>query len=233
MNPLRCIIADDEPLALRLIESYVRKTDGLSLIGGYASAAEALGAIRNLRPDIAFLDIQMPQLSGIELARTAKDAGVRVVFITAYRDYAVEGFRVNALDYLLKPVSYDEFLEAANRARLAISPAPAESEQTHITVRSDHRLVRIGLDDIAYVEGLKDYVKIYAESRERPVLTQMSMKAVEQALPAKQFLRIHRSFIVNLGRITSIDRSQATLDQEKTIPIGETYRPAVFQKMGI
>lgn len=230
MTPLRCIVADDEPLAMKLIESYVSRTDGLELAGGYTSAAAALDAITACAPDLAFLDIQMPKLSGLDIARAVKDTGVRVVFVTAYRDYAVEGFRVNALDYLMKPVSYDEFLEAVSRAREAMTPE-APDTPAHIVVRSDYRQVRVDLDDILYVEGLKDYVKIFTASRERPLLTQMSLKAAEQALPAARFMRVHRSFIVALERVTSFDRSQAVLDHGARIPLGDTYRPAFLQKM--
>ncbi len=210
MKALRCIVADDEPLAMKLIESYVRKTDGLELAGGYTSATEALEAIRRADADIAFLDIQMPSLSGL-----------------------VEGFRVNALDYLLKPVSYAEFLEAVDRARESAVQPGRDDTPGHIMVRSDYRMVCVEFDDIIYVEGLKDYVKFYTASRERPLLTQMSLKAVEQALPEASFMRVHRSFIVALGRVESFGRSSIILrDSGTQVPIGDTYRTQFMQRMG-
>lgn len=175
----------------------------------------------------------MPSLSGLELARAAREAGVRVVFVTAYRDYAVEGFRVNALDYLLKPVSYAEFLEAVDRARESAVQPGRDDTPGHIMVRSDYRMVCVEFDDIIYVEGLKDYVKFYTASRERPLLTQMSLKAVEQALPEASFMRVHRSFIVALGRVESFGRSSIILrDSGTQVPIGDTYRTQFMQRMG-
>jgi len=232
MKSLRCIVADDEPLALKLIESYIAKTEGLELAGGFSSATDALAAVCRADADIAFLDIQMPRMSGLEIARAARESGTKVVFVTAYRDYAVEGFRVNALDYLLKPVSYDEFLEAVERARDIVPNDEQACEPACMMVRSDYRQVRVNFDDITYIEGLKDYVKIHTDSRERPLLTQMSLKAVEQALPPAKFMRVHRSFILAVDRIASFDRSAVTLAQGTSIPVGDTYRSQFLQRMG-
>ena len=232
MKPLRCILADDEPLALRLLEAYVGRSPQLVLAGAFSLATDALEAIRTGNADVAFLDIQMPQMNGIELARAAADSGVRVVFVTAYRDFAVEGFRVNALDYLLKPVSFSEFSEAVGRAVEALAPTEPAPEPCSITVRSDYRQVRINFDELLYVEGLKDYAKFYIVGRDRPVLSQMSLKSVEQALPASRFMRVHRSFILGLDHIDSFGRAQARVASVE-IPIGETYRGAFLNRMNI
>ncbi len=234
ITPIRCIVADDEPLAVQLLESYIGRTSRLVLTGSYTHADEALAAIRSDMADLAFLDIQMPRMSGLQLAALARDHGVRVVFVTAYRDFAVEGFRVNAIDYLLKPVSFAEFTDAVDRAAKALVPKAATNTpeaDRFITVRSDYRQIRIDHDDITYIEGLKDYVKIYTQSRPRPVITQMSLKAVQQALPEAAFMRVHRSFIIAVARVQSFDRSHAGLPGAD-IPVGDTYRAEFLARMG-
>ncbi len=228
MKQLKCIIADDEPLAARLLQSYAERHDRLELAGVFTSATEALATLAKGGIDVAFLDIQMPGLSGMEIARTLEGSSTRVIFVTAFRDYAVEGFRVNALDYLLKPVSFEEFSGAVDRALAAFGVS--EQNDGHIMVRSDYRLVKIDFSDILYVEGLKDYVKIYTISRERPVLTLMSLKAVEQALPENDFIRVHRSFIVAIKHISSVGRCHAMIGQE-SIPVGDTYRARFFERI--
>lgn len=218
MKPLRCIVADDEPLAVELIRSYVQRDERLELVGAFTDACAALATLQQGGMDLAILDIQMPELSGIEIARAADEMGVRVIFITAYREYALDGFRVHAADYLLKPVSRNEFAEAIDRI-CSRQSAPVQ----YLTVRSDYRQLRLPFNEILYVEGLKDYVKIYVTGRERPVITQMSLKAVEQALPADEFVRIHRSFVVAKSRVTAYDRTSVTV-AGTALPIGDTYR---------
>lgn len=229
MRPLRCLIADDEPLAVRLLESYARRTDSLECAAVCMSAREALHIIETDDIDVAFLDIQMPDMTGLELAAAIAGRPTRVVFVTAYRDYALEGFRVNALDYLLKPVSYDEFAGAVRRAVDARRDTD-DDRPGHIMVRSDYRLVKVSLDDIIYVEGLKDYVKIYLTGRDRPLLTQMSMKAVENVLPESDFMRVHRSFIIGIRHMTAIDRGHVVVGAA-TIPVGDTYRSRVLGRL--
>jgi len=230
---IRCIVADDEPLAVQLLKTYISRLPALTLAGAYTDAGDAIRAINDGIADLAFLDIQMPRMSGLQLAAAARDKGVRVVFVTAYRDFAVDGFRVNALDYLLKPVSFEEFTDAANRAVEALAPRrPEPVAETFIMVRSDYRLVRIDYDDILYIEGLKDYVKIYTSSRPRPVITQMSLKAIGQALPEAGFMRVHRSFIIAIDRVQSFDRSHAVIG-EAGIPVGDTYRAEFLGRMGV
>lgn len=234
---VKCIVVDDEPLAAKLISTYVERTPFLSLA---AEEHDAEGAMRALdeNPDVGllFLDIRMPRLSGMQLARLLP-AGLKVVFTTAYADHAVDGFRVGAVDYLLKPVSYEEFLVAATRVRDAIeleqrAAATAqlpvrEHHPAFLTVKSEYRLVRLPLDRILYIEGLKDYVKIYLDDDPKPVLTLMSMKSLEETLPSSTFVRVHRSFIVNTEKVRLIERNSIILG-DKCIPVGESYRRNFF-----
>lgn len=225
MNNLRCIVVDDEPLACRLIASYVDRTEGLTLDGAYTSALSALEAIRNLQPDIAFLDIQMPGMSGLEIAAKVPDP-TRIVFTTAYPDFALDGFKVNALHYLLKPISYDEFLEAVNRA----SAVGNRSSRRYISVKSEYRLIRIDVDSILYIEGLKDYIKIYTEDQQRPVLTLMSLKSIETMLPAESFMRVHRSFIANTDRIRILEQGRIVCGDVR-IPVSDNCRSALLDRL--
>lgn len=226
MSKFRCIIADDEPLALRLIRSYVERIDSLELVGAYESGAEVLSALTAGQADIAILDIQMPHITGIEIARAIADVPVQVIFVTAYRDYAFEGFRVHAADCLLKPVSYEEFAAAIER----VTSRRRGQRPEFITVRSDYRSVRIAIADILYVEGLKDYVKIYTDDRERPIITQMSMKSIEGMLPEEDFVRVHRSYIVSPRHVSTYDRSRLVVGNTE-IPVGDTYRARVIEKL--
>ena len=225
---LKCAIIDDEPLALELMECYVCKTPFLELSGKYGSAVMALEDTRFKDIDLLFLDIQMPGLNGLELSRILPQE-TRVVFTTAFDQYALEGFRVNALDYLLKPINYNEFLAAANKAlewfKLKRQPSPAP-EEDFIYVKSDYKLVQIRLADILYIEGLKDYLKIYLESDPRPVLTLLSMKTMEEHLPSPRFMRVHRSFIVQMSKVKTLDKGQIVFGKTR-IPISDTYKTEV------
>ncbi|MDE5785584.1 MAG: LytTR family DNA-binding domain-containing protein [Duncaniella sp.] len=229
MNKLRCCVIDDEPLASGLIASYITKTPFLELGGEYASPDVAVAPILAGEYDLVFLDINMPRLSGVEFARIIPP-DTRVVFTTAYDSYAVEGFRLNALDYLLKPVSYAEFLEAANRAlkwketqAAKTSSKDVAVDDRFIIVKSEYKLIQIPIDDILYIEGLKDYVRIYIAGAERPVMTLISMKAIESKLPEPQFMRVHRSFIVNTSRISTIERNRIVFG-DNYIPVSDSYR---------
>lgn len=230
MTPLKCIIVDDEPLAVRLIESYVKRHPGVELVEAFTSAEAALMRLRRGDIDLALLDIQMPGMTGLKLAEALDGMSTAVIFITAYRNYAFEGFKVHATDYLLKPVSYDEFAAAVDRYISSLPQATAPAEPQVLTVRSDYRTVRIPIDDITHVEGLKDYVKIYCASRPMPVLTLMSMKSVEQSLPESDFIRIHRSYIVSIRHITAYDRTSVTV-AGTTLPVGDTYRQRVVERL--
>ena len=195
---MKCVIVDDEPLALDLLESYVRKTPFLELTGKYSSAVQAMKELNGRPVDLIFLDIQMPELNGLEFSKILPP-DTRIVFTTAFDQYALDGYKVNALDYLLKPISYVDFLRAADKAlhwfERVQSARPREEEIDSIFVKSEYKLVQIELRNILYVEGLKDYIKIYEEDSPKPVLSLMSMKAMEDLLPASQFIRVHRSYI--------------------------------------
>lgn len=235
MIQLKCCVIDDEPLARDLIGSYVDKTPFLSLTGKYASAQDAIRAIIDGDTEVVFLDINMPQLTGMEFARLIPES-CRIIFITAYDRYALESFKVNALDYLMKPVSYDEFLNAATKAlkwhemRRAATAVNAPDSPTYIIVKSDYKLLQIPVADIMFIEGVKDYAKIYMHETDtmQPVTTLMSMKALESSLPQPPFMRVHRSFIVNTDRITVIERNRIVFGQHY-IPVSESYRPAFQQ----
>jgi two-component system, LytTR family, response regulator len=227
---LHCLIVDDEPLALDLLEGYINKTPLLVLAGRCNSAFQAMEMIDNLEVELIFLDIQMPGLSGLEFSRCIQK-GPKVIFTTAFEQYAIEGFKVEALDYLLKPVSYPEFLNAANKAKRwfkHIEKSFVPETRTSIFVKTDYKLVQIELNSILYIEGLKDYVKIYQEDIEKPILTLMSMKSLEENLPDTMFMRVHRSFIVNLDKIRTIERNRIVFGRNY-IPISENYKEK-FQK---
>ena len=235
---IKCAIVDDEPLAVNLLASYVEKIPFLELWGKYNNATDALHGIGEQPVDLLFLDIQMPELNGLELSKMIPE-NTRIVFTTAFDRYAVDGFRVNALDYLLKPISYADFMEACNKAlqwfqlvqqseqpatATPAAAAPAE-EPRSIFVKSEYKLLQINLDDIRYIEGLKDYVKIYTEQSPHPILSLMNMKAIEQMLPASRFIRVHRSFIVQKSKIREIERNRIVFG-DVYIPIGDSYKQA-------
>lgn len=237
---MKCAIIDDEPLALDLLESYILKTPMLQLCGRYSSAVEAMGGLQREPADLIFLDIQMPGLSGLDLSKMIDTTRRRIVFTTAFSQYAIEGYKVNAPDYLLKPVSYTDFIAAVSRAQqwfsrlsdvsdrtVATQPQPGMLADDHFFVKSEHRIVRIPLADILYVEGLKDYVKIHQADQPRPTLSLMSMRSVEQALPSKRFFRIHRSYIVNIDKVRVFERGQLQIG-DKFLPVSDSYREQVL-----
>lgn len=230
---LNCWIVDDEPLALTLLESYVRKTPFLNLTGKYTGASSAMSDLRASEVDLIFLDIQMPEVSGMEFARMVSPR-TRIVFTTAFSDYALEGYRVSALDYLLKPFSYTDFIVAAKKAldwfeltAAAQSGLLPPKKETGIFVKSEYRLVHILLKDILYVEGLKDYVKIFTSNEPKPVLSLTSLLNLEESLPAERFIRVHRSFIIARDKIESVNKNRIVI-AGREIPLGETYRQRFF-----
>lgn len=230
---LRCALVDDEPLALSLLESYVRKTDSLELCGSYSSAIQAMKSLPEHPVDLLFLDIQMPELNGLEFSRMVSD-NTRIIFTTAFEQYAIDGYRVNALDYLLKPISYNDFIEAVNKAlqwfelrKKAETPDSVQTslptDSNHIYVKSDYKIVQIELDKILYIEGLKDYIKIYTEDNPRPILSLTSMKTMEEKLPSNRFIRVHRSYIVQKQKIKIIDKGRIVFGKE-CIPVSDSYK---------
>lgn len=220
---LNCAIVDDEPLALGLLESYVDKTPFLELAGKYSSAVQAMKELPGKHVDLLFLDIQMPELNGLEFSRMV-DSSTRIVFTTAFGQYAIDGYKVNALDYLLKPISYVDFLQAANKALqwFELLQQPKEEIQS-IFVKSDYKLVQIELNKILYIEGLKDYIKIHEEDSPKPILSLMSMKAMEDLLPSSRFMRVHRSYIVQKNKIRIIDRGRIVFGKNY-IPVSDSYK---------
>ncbi|MCQ2209824.1 MAG: LytTR family DNA-binding domain-containing protein [Paludibacteraceae bacterium] len=236
---LNCIIIDDEPLALGLMESYVKKTPFLNLVGKFENAMEAMSTLKENPPHLLFLDIQMPELNGLEFSKLIKDK-TKIIFTTAFQQYALEGYKVNALDYLMKPISYPDFLEAANKALSWYQMTSSENKENgnteegkedrkrSIFVKSDYKLVQIDLDKITHIEGLKDYVKIFVEGENYPILSLMSMKSLEAMLPSDQFIRVHRSFIVQPQKIKVIERNRIVFGKEY-IPISDSYKDS-FQE---
>ena len=224
---ITCAIIDDEPLAAGLLESYARKTPYLQLVGTYNSAILAMKDLRENPVQLLFLDIQMPELSGIEFAKILpKDT--RIIFTTAFPQYAVEGYKVNALDYLLKPVSYDDFLKSTDKALewfSIIQRQDAYRRDRFMFVKTDYKLQRVNLDDILFIEGLKDYVRFYLKDGEK-VMSLMSMKKLEEYLPRPEFLRTHRSYIVHMTETPLVDRFRIVFG-ENYIPISENYKDDV------
>jgi two-component system, LytTR family, response regulator len=234
MRKIKCLIVDDEPLALELLEDYVLKTPFLELVNKFNSPFQAIEALQNEKIDLIYLDIQMPGLSGIDFSKLIHN-GPKVIFTTAYSQYALDGFKVDALDYLVKPINYQEFLKASNKALTWFSMIEQgqenktiESSNTSIFVKSEYKLLKVELSDILYIEGLKDYVKIYLKDQSKPILSLMSLKNLEEKLSPDQFMRVHRSFIVNLNQISKIERNRIVFGSVY-IPIADNYKDA-FQE---
>ncbi len=224
---LHCAIIDDEPLAAGLLKSYAEKTPFLHLIGTYGSALEAMKELRDNPAQLLFLDIQMPELSGIEFAKILP-SDTKVIFTTAFQQYAIEGYKVNAIDYLLKPISYDDFLRAANKALDWFNVSVRQqvyAEDRFMFVKSDYKLVRVALDDILYIEGLKDYVRIYMKDGQK-IMSLMNMKKLEEYLPVSYTHLTHRSYIVHMTKAQSIDRFRIVFGSEY-IPISDSYKDDV------
>lgn len=217
----RCLIVDDEQLARELIEMYCNKTPGLEVVGLCKNAQEAMTVMSKEKIDILFLDIQMPDISGVDFVKTLIDRP-NIIFTTAYNNYAIDGFELDAVDYLLKPIAYNRFLKAIQKVSLR---SPKKTSNTHIHIRADHKVHRIKFNDILYIEGLREYVTIY--TKEKKIITLESLKKLEEILPSS-FKRVHKSFIVNTKFINSIWGNQ--LEVGKTnIPIGKSYKKVVLK----
>lgn len=226
MKPLTCIIVDDEPLAVRLLVSYAEKTPDLKLLASFTNSISAINAIKAQQPDLLFLDIQMPNIDGMELAHSLPEA-TRVVFTTAFKEYAFESYEVNALDFLLKPVRYNKFLAAVEKARKQLQPSPAPQLQQPNTVfiRVDGEWRNVAVEQIIYVNGMKDYVMFYLDGEPKPLVTHLTMKAVEDMLPNDRFLRIHRSYIIAVDKIQKVDRNDCVYIGREIIHIPDGYLP--------
>jgi len=230
MDKLNCLIADDEPLALELIKGYVERVPFLNLIQSCSNAIEIIEASKLCQIDLVFLDIQMPGINGMELARTM-DPKILIVFTTAFDNYAVEGYKVNAIGYLLKPFNFEEFYDAAAKALSVFESKNAINNSNNdqfIFVKTEYRIQRIEFKNILYIEGLKDYVKIYLQNQIKPVVSLMSMKSINERLPQAQFMRVHRSYIVNLTKIQTIERSRI-LFGDVFIPVSDNYKDVFWE----
>lgn len=223
---IKCLAVDDEPLALKQIGSYICKTPFLELVALCNNAFDAMEVVRNDKVELMFVDIDMPDLSGLDFVRSLSIKPY-IIFVTAYSEYAIEGFRVDATGYLLKPVGYADFLKAADKVKSIVEMKSSQSvhkhADNHLFVKSGYKLVRIELDDIKYIESMHEYVRIHLSS-DKPVMTLASMKAIEEQLPADKFLRVHRSFIVNTSKVRIVERNRIVFDNNVYIPISDQYR---------
>lgn len=233
---IRCIAIDDEPLALQQLAAYIKKTPFLELVAQCQSALEARQFLEQDTVDAIFCDINMPDLNGMDFVKSLQ-APPLIVFTTAYSEYAVEGFKVNAVDYLLKPFGMQDFQRAANRLRERVqgsrvqevqgSPLTAESDDV-IFLKTDYRVVKVSVSDIRYIEAMSEYLKVFIEGEAKPIVTLLSMKKMEERLP-QNFMRIHRSYIVNLTKIQEVNKNRIIMDAETYLPVGDMYKDA-FQR---
>ncbi len=221
---IKCLAIDDEPLALTQLSGYINRIPYLHLAGSCRDAFEAMKLLAAEKVDLLFIDINMPGLNGLEFVRSLNERPL-VVFTTAYSEYAIDGFRVEAVDYLLKPFGFQELLAAAEKARKRLEQTKVEEtvDDDFLFVRSDYRITRIRLDEILYIEGMSEYVRIYIEGAAKPLMPLLSMKRLEEILPAAQFMRVHRSYIVNLKKITEISRFRIVFG-DTFVPIGDLYK---------
>lgn len=229
---LTCMIIDDEPLAVRLLTSYVEKTPDLELQGAFTDSIRAINAVKEQKPALLLLDIQMPNIDGMELAHSLPEQ-TRVIFTTAFKEYAFESYEVNAIDFLLKPIRYNKFLAAIEKARKQLTPQMPQPEphvrtrqQNTVFIRVDGEWRSIAIDKITYVNCIKDYVMFYLDDEPKALITHLTMKAVEQMLPADKFLRIHRSYIVAVDKILKVDRNDCVYIGKEIIHVPDGYQPA-------
>ena len=233
---MKCIAIDDEPLALKQISAYIEKTSGLELIGSFESSVEALKFLEKNDTDLMFVDINMPDLNGIDLVKSLKKPPL-VIFTTAYSEYAMEGFKVNAIDYLLKPIAYEDFRRAAMKAESWLKVRPIDNDEESsvrantnfkgngkfIFIKSEYKVMRINFDKVKYIESMREYIRFHMEDQ-KPIMTLLTIKAIENYLPPNRFMRIHRSFIVNLDKITIIDKQRVVFDGNTFLPISDQYK---------
>ena len=226
MTPITCIIVDDEPLAVILLESFVAKTPQLQLLASFTDSVEALSFLRDHPVQLAFMDIQMPDMNGMELSHMLPER-TKVIFTTAFKEYAFESYEVSAIDFLLKPIRYNKFIAAVEKAEQWFShQKETPSTPKTMFIRVDGELRQINFDNILFVEGMKDYVRFHVEGERLPLTTHMTMKAVEDALPAEDFMRINRSYIVRLDKIRTVDRNLCAYIGNEIIRVTEAYREA-------
>jgi DNA-binding LytR/AlgR family response regulator len=234
---IKCLVVDDEPLALHILEDYIAKMPFLELVRSTTNPIEALQLVQSGGADLVFLDVQMPELTGIQFLRIA-NGKTKVILTTAYPQYALEGYELDVIDYLLKPIAFDRFYKSVHKAQAVIQPAAkAEAKQEQppqqndflsdfIFVKTEHKIQKVYLNDILFIEGLKDYISIFTPAER--IITLQNMKKMEDALPEKHFIRVHKSYIVSINKIDSIERSRIFIG-DKVIPVGDTYRDEFFK----
>jgi two-component system, LytTR family, response regulator len=234
---IRCLIVDDEPLALHILEDYMSKIPFLQLVKATTNPIEALTIVQERGVDLVFLDVQMPELTGIQFLRIA-NGKAKVILTTAYPQYALEGYELDVIDYLLKPIAFDRFFKSVQKAQTVLQPTvqPVQAEQNQqpkqdflsdfIFVKTEHKIQKVYLNDILFIEGLKDYISIFTPAER--IITLQNMKKMEDALPEKHFIRVHKSYIVSINKIDSIERSRIFI-RDKIIPVGDTYREEFFK----
>jgi len=224
---ITCIAIDDEPLALKQILTYIKKTPSLNLVKEFHSALKAISFLDDTKVDLMFVDINMPDLNGLDFVRSLNNQP-KVIFTTAHSEYAVDGFKVSAIDYLLKPIGYSDFLKAVDKAKLwfdldMVKVENVNSKNDTLFIKSEYKIIRIKLAEIKYIEGMREYLRIHTLN-ETPVMTLMSMKKIEEFLPDHRFMRVHRSYIVNLDQIHTIERNRIIFDKNVYIPISDQYK---------
>lgn len=232
---IRCLVVDDEPLALDILEDYINKVPFLSLVKTTTSAIEGLSLVQSGAIDLVFLDVQMPELTGIQFLKII-NGKCDVILTTAYSQYALDGYELDVVDYLLKPIAFDRFYKAAQKVlqnshhsnTLVVEAPTVPKTHDFIFVKTEHKIQKIYLDDILYIEGLKDYISIFTKTER--IITLQNMKKMEESLPEKSFIRVHKSYIIALAKIESIERSRIQIG-DKIIPIGDTYRDYFFKQI--
>ncbi|MBQ5895991.1 MAG: response regulator transcription factor [Bacteroidaceae bacterium] len=234
---MRCIIVDDEPLAVAQLEKYVERVPFLVNVGSCSSAAEAMEFLSTGNVDAMFVDINMPDIDGVQFVRSLVNPPL-VVFTTAYSEYAIDGFRLDAVDYLLKPIAFEDFLKASNKLNRIYSinnNAQSAVEQGEgvchdcLFVKSDYRMLRVPISSIKYIESMSEYVRIYVEDSPKPIVSLLSMKKIEESLPAGDFMRVHRSYLINLNKVKEVSKMRLVYDGGVYVPIGEMYKDAFYE----
>ena len=234
---IRCIIVDDEPLAVAQLEKYVERVPFLVNVGSCSSAAEAMEILSTGNVDAMFVDINMPDIDGVQFVRSLVNPPF-VVFTTAYSEYAIEGFKLDAIDYLLKPIAFEDFLKASNKlnriysmnnnVQSAMEPSEGVCHDC-LFVKSDYRMLRVPISSIKYIESMSEYVRIYVEDSPKPIVSLLSMKKIEESLPTGDFMRVHRSYLVNLNKVKEVSKMRLVYDGGVYVPIGEMYKEAFFE----
>lgn len=235
---IRCVCIDDEPLALEMMEDFIKKVPFLSLVASCNNAFEAYDVLNSNHVDLLFVDVEMPEINGVQFVQSLKNKPF-IIFSTAYKKYAIEGFELDVIDFLVKPFSFDRFYKSVLKVKetynLIHNSTPTTLKQLppdYIFVNADYSLVKVIIPEISFIEGLKDYIKIYLTGQQKPIVTRMSMKTIEERLNLLGFIRVHKSFIVNLGKISSIKKTRIMVEGTE-IFIGDNYKDPLFKALGL